>query len=59
MPTLKMRNDKFIYILIIQLALLLDKDWKEKAEVSMFLVFCNNQEYKIINSILKTKIDLL
>lgn len=56
---LKLRNNNFIYPFIIQLISLFDINLDKKAEVSTFLVFCNNQDHKPENSTFWAKINLL
>lgn len=57
-PTLKVRDDNLIYILVIQLASILKRDWEEKANVVTFIVFCKKQDHKLANSTLEAEIDL-
>lgn len=55
--TPKMRNNKLIYILIIQLASILERDWEEKLDVTIFIASCNNQDHKPTNSSLEAEIN--
>lgn len=56
--TSKPRDDNDIYILLIQLALLFDKDWEAKEKIFAFLA-SYEEDHKLENNTCKAKIDLL
>lgn len=57
--TPKMRNNNLIHILIMELALILERNQEKREEISAFIALYNYQKYKLENSTFKVKIDLL
>lgn len=57
-PTLKVRDDNLIYILVTQLASIIKWDLKEKLDIFAFIVSCNNQDHKPENSTFKAEINI-
>lgn len=52
-----MRDDNLIYTFIIELTLILERDWEEKVDIVTFIVFYKKQDHKPANSILDAEID--